>query len=169
MYEKAAFVVCKITLRCSFFFWKTQKPGKNENKSGVILKECRRYWKTLKNEYLDAKIGLDTAENEPSKVWLKIRGRRFDIESYSDFFSQNVQTLEGSFSAVSTPIFTTKASFCSIFRDLQDLQSCAPLRSQNYSKIRQVFPYSCSNFCKHRYFSTLSIEFCTELDEIFSE
>ena len=23
----------------------------------------------LQNEYLDAKIGVDTAENEPSKVW----------------------------------------------------------------------------------------------------
>ena len=25
--------------------------------------------KMLKNKYLDAKIGVDTAENEPSKVW----------------------------------------------------------------------------------------------------
>ena len=41
------------------------------------------------------------------------------------------QTLEGSFSAVSTPIFATKYSFCSIFRYLQDLQTFAPLRVQN--------------------------------------
>ena len=28
-----------------------------------------RYRKTLQNEYSLAKIGADTAENEPSKVW----------------------------------------------------------------------------------------------------
>ena len=44
------------------------------------------------------------------------------------------QTLESSFSAVSTPIFATKYSFCRVFQDLQDLQSFAPLRSQNFSK-----------------------------------
>ena len=40
------------------------------------------------------------------------------------------QTSEGSCSAVSTPIFTTKYLFCSIFRDLQDLQTFAPLQIQ---------------------------------------
>ena len=43
-----------------------------------------------------------------------------------------VQTLEGSFSSVSKPIFATKYSFCSIFRDLQDLQTFAPLQIQNF-------------------------------------
>ena len=46
------------------------------------------------------------------------------------FFSEIEQTLEGSFSSVSKPIFATKASFFSIFRDLQDLQSFAPLESK---------------------------------------
>jgi len=45
-----------------------------------------------------------------------------------------VQTLEGSFSSVSKPIFATKYSFCSIFRDLQDLQTFAPLQIQNFSQ-----------------------------------
>ena len=40
------------------------------------------------------------------------------------------ETLEGSFSAVPTPIFATKYSFCSIFRDLQDWHSFAPLESK---------------------------------------
>ena len=40
------------------------------------------------------------------------------------------ETLEGSFSAVSTPIFATKYTFCSIFRDLQDLHSFAPFFSE---------------------------------------
>ena len=38
---------------------------------------------------------------------------RFDIEPYSDF-QPNDQTLEGSFSSVSTPIFACKYSFCSM-------------------------------------------------------
>ena len=54
-------------------------------------------------------------------------------------FQQNSQTLEGSFSSVSTPIFASKYSFFSISRDLQDLQSFAPLRSQNFSKISSNF------------------------------
>ena len=51
---------------------------------------------------------------------------------------QASQTLEGSFSAVSAPIFATKYSFCSIFRDLQD---CKPLhRSKvNFSDFRWTF------------------------------
>ena len=37
--------------------------------SGAKVWESCRSRKTLQNEYLDAKIGVDTAENEPSKVW----------------------------------------------------------------------------------------------------
>ena len=37
--------------------------------------------------------------------------------------------MRGSFSSVSKPIFASKYSFCSIFRDLQDLQTFAPLES----------------------------------------
>ena len=61
---------------------------------------------------------------------------RFDIDPYSE---PNHQTLEGSFSAVSKPIVARNGAFFSIFRDLQDLQSFAPLRSQNFSKILQTF------------------------------
>ena len=84
----------------------------------------------LSNDYLLAKFGFDTEENEPSKVWsfsLK------DTESYSDF-SVKSQTLEGSFSSVSRPIFATKYSFFSILRDLQDLHTFAPLQIQNVRK-----------------------------------
>ena len=45
-----------------------------------------------------------------------------------------LQTLRGSSSSVSKPIFATKYSLESIFRDLQDLQSFAPLRSQIFDK-----------------------------------
>ena len=61
---------------------------------------------------------------------------RFDIDPYSE---PNHQTLEGSFSAVSKPIVARNAAFFSIFRDLQDLQSFAPLRSPKFSKKLQKF------------------------------
>ena len=54
------------------------------------------------------------------------------IPNFSPIFQQNHQTLEGSFSSVSKPIFATKYSFCSIFRDLQDLQTFAPLQIRNF-------------------------------------
>ena len=112
--------------------------------------------KMLKNAYLeilDAKIGVDTEENEPSKVWWfgwKI-GERFAIEPFSD---PNHQTLEGSFSAVSKPNFATKYSFFSIFRDLPDLQTFAPLRTQKFAdfhksyKFLVIFPDVCKMLLK---------------------
>ena len=49
------------------------------------------------------------------------------------------QTLRGSFSAVSTATIATKYSFCSVFRDLQDLHSFAPLRIQKIRKLLSNF------------------------------
>ena len=49
------------------------------------------------------------------------------------------QTLDGSFSSVSRPIFASKYSFFSIFRDLQDLHTFAPLQIQNFSKFSSTF------------------------------
>ena len=46
----------------------------------------------------------------------------------------NHQTLEGSFSSVSRPIFAIKVSFFSIFRDLQDYHTFAPLGTENPRK-----------------------------------
>ena len=43
--------------------------------------------------------------------------------------------MEGSFSASSKPIFATKYKFCSIFRDLQDSKTFAPLRPRIFGKI----------------------------------
>ena len=55
-----------------------------------------------------------------------------------------LQTFRGSFSAVSTPIFASKYSLESSWRDLQDLHLCvlhtfAPLRSQNFSQKSSTF------------------------------
>ena len=48
--------------------------------------------------------------------------------------SENDQTLEGSFPSASKPIFATKYSFFSIFQDLQDSHTFAPLPIQNIRK-----------------------------------
>ena len=64
------------------------------------------------------------------------------------------QTLEGSFSAVSTPIFTSKYSFCSVFRDLQDYHTFAPLEAQNLRKfLSNVFIFLLKFQQKSRFFS----------------
>ena len=49
--------------------------------------------------------------------------------------SENDQTLEGSFSSVSKPIFATKYSFSSIFQDLPYLHTFAPVQIKNIRKI----------------------------------
>ena len=61
------------------FFWNFQKFSQtlqNSVKFCTILQNllARRWfscraWKMLKNAYLDAKIGVDPAENEPRKEW----------------------------------------------------------------------------------------------------
>ena len=67
-----------------------------------------------------------------SHRWSKLQS---SIPNFSQIFQQNHETLEGSFSAVSTPIFASKYSFCSVFRDLQDCHTFAPLEAQNLRKI----------------------------------
>ena len=52
------------------------------------------------------------------------------------------QISDGSFSAVSKPIFASKYAFFSIFRALQDSQTFAPLHTQNFQifcKFSQIF------------------------------
>ena len=58
----------------------------------------------------------------------------FTASNLSPILQPNDQTLEGSFSSVSKPIFATKYSFFSIFQDLQDSHTFAPLRIQNTRK-----------------------------------
>ena len=69
-------------------------------------------------------------------------------------------SFRGSFSAVSTPPIARVGAFFSIFRDLQDFHSFAPLRIQNFSKKRasffHIFTEISQNFTKFR---SKSIEF----------
>ena len=62
------------------------------------------------------------------------------MQENSVFFSEIYQTLEGSFSSVSKPIFATKYSFFSILRDLQDLHTFAPLESQVENYLEKNLP-----------------------------
>ena len=75
-----------------------------------------------------------------------------------------------SFSAVSRPNFTSKYSFFSIFQDLQDPHTFAPLHIQNlqifsnfslkndeFSRFLQIFGEICSNL---RFFAQIFTEFC---------
>ena len=64
---------------------------------------------------------------------------RYDAVN-SVFFSEIYQTLEGSFSSVSKPIFATEYSFFSILRDLQDLHTFAPLESQVENYLEKNLP-----------------------------
>ena len=76
---------------------------------------------------------------------------KFDTELFSDF---SAKTLEGSFSAVSTPIFASKYSFCSAFRDLQDCHTFAPLETQNLRKfLPNVFICLLKFLQKSRFFN----------------
>ena len=61
--------------------------------------------------------------------------------------SAHQQTLEGSFSAVSTATIARNGAFFHIFRDLQDFHAFAPLRTQNFKKIHH-FCQNLANFPK---------------------
>ena len=75
----------------------------------------RRSRKTLKNAYFDAKIGVDTAENEP-----RCPARRDARPPRARPPPPSDHSFGGSFSAGSTPIFASKYAFCSIFQNLQE-------------------------------------------------
>ena len=49
-------------------------------------------------------------------------------------YTESGQTLQCSFSSVSTPPIARVGAFFSIFRDLQDFHAFAPLRAQNFGK-----------------------------------
>ena len=82
------------------------------------------------------------------------------IPNFSQIFQPNHQTLEGSFSAVSTPIFASKYSFCSVFRNLQDCHTFAPLEAQNLCKfLSNFFTFLLKFQQKSRFFSKISSNF----------
>ena len=60
---------------------------------------------------------------------------------------ENLKTGEGSLSSVPTPIFTSKYLLESIFRDLHDSKTFAPLQIRNLQFFRiRFFTFSTYNF-----------------------
>ena len=116
-----------------------------------------------KDDYFLAKVGADTAENDPCKVWwfgasksewstgalvgnqLCAGGRaRWKLNPWGGLKLKKIKsTLEGSFSSVSTPIFASKYAFCSIFRDLHIPHSSRELKFQNFRNFEnsRIFPF----------------------------
>ena len=105
---------------------------------------------------------LELAREEEDLSW-KIRCSKIL------FFSENDLALEGSFSSVPKPIFATTYSYFSIFQDLQDLHTFAPLRIQNTRKSSSNFFWIFDRIsAKNHDFSTIFIEICSDFDDFFS-
>ena len=86
-------------------------------------------------------------------------------------WNETLQILRVSFSAVWTATIATKYSFCSIFRDLQDSHTFAPLRSKKFSKKSSKFlaEWSESFISFHSRFSIEFAIFRRNFDEILPE
>ena len=118
--------------------------------SGAKERKPCRSRKMLKNAPPLAIRGVDTDENEPSKVSMKwgcqtgvacVILRRGPLCRYMTRATPArgphfIETLEGSFSAASTSMITRVGAFFSIniLRDLQDVHSFAPLHTQKVIK-----------------------------------
>ena len=76
--------------------------------------------------------------------------------------------LNGSFSAVSKPIFASKYSLESSWRDLQDLHAFAPLRPQYFSKFSsRIFEIFSQFFKQHRQNCSMFVPIRAETSPIF--
>ena len=71
----------------------------------------------------------------------------------ADMHFQNLATLDGSFSAASTPLIARLGAFFRIFQNLQDLHSFAPLQTRNFSKNCQLL----QNFSEFPEFCKISL------------
>ena len=85
----------------------------------------------LGNDHRFAKIGADTAENDPSKVWpacLLIKWVGVHIRKLKAWAGLKLEDKNGPFSSVSTSPIARVGAFFSIFRDLQDSYTFAPVQ-----------------------------------------
>ena len=132
-------------------------------------------------------VAVDTEENERLKF-----GVNYSVYSVTSLVPSNgdgtpdrcrgrvdwkffhfLQTSRGSFSAVSTATIARVGSFFSIFWGLQDLQSFAPLRSQNFRKKSSDF-FAKMKFHFHFHFHSCKtsmnfVIFLLNVDEILKK
>ena len=100
----------------------------------------------LQNEPSLAIVAVHTSENEPSEVGPALLApRQVGLHTGPRRLicccraAAARQTLDASFSAVWTATIARKDAFFCIFRDLQDLHSFAPLKSQILQIFRNFF------------------------------
>jgi len=79
---------------------------------------------------------------------------RLEPKWLRDLYTESGQTLQGSFSAVSTPIFASKYALESSRRDLHNALLCTVLNAQNFrQKSLKCLPCFSPNFAKFDKFS----------------
>ena len=93
------------------------------------------------------------------------------IPNLTPIFQPNHQTLEGSFSSASKPIFAFKCAFFSVTfsRATRFAILCTAPISKFEQMFVKLFRIFAQNSAKVRYFSTFFIEFCTDFDQKFAE
>ena len=71
------------------------------------------------------------------------------VHDLGDLYTESGHTLDGSFSSVSRPPIARVGAFFTVFRDLQDCHSFAPLRIQNFSKNLPKFFHNFTDFLQN--------------------
>ena len=107
--------------------------------SRVSVTVYKLIWALTDGSHRSMLLGCINCDSQPAAVnfFRSLRARLMTGGGYRLLASQ--QTCRGSFSAVSKPIFATKYSFFSIFRDLQDLHTFAPLQTPKFCKFLRFF------------------------------
>ena len=152
----------------------------------------------LSNEYLLAKVGFDTAENEPSKVgpiehWglqllpEELRAVLERSELPRELLRVGVEAFVERFDIEPSSDFSAKWSkFMRLVLCCIDAKFCKKIfvgklltgstrftcfctRPQYFRKKRQTFSHFSGIFCKFYPFSKKIIEICSEFDQILSE
>ena len=103
------------------------------------------------------------------KVWKSISSNIFMWKRFIHYL-QNIrlsQISQSSFSSVSKPIFAPKYAFFSIFRDLQDFHTFAPLQfAKSVLNIVQIYAKFADFFANVHYFCSKSTLFAPILMKI---
>ena len=92
-----------------------------------------------------------------------------DEEDLGDLYTESGQTLQGSFSAVSTPIFASKYALESSRRDLHNALLCTVLNAQNFrQKSLKILLIFSPNFGEFDKFSLVFAQILPDFCRIFA-